>query len=88
MTDEFNAERAREATVNALEHAAMTVGVNAGRCLNILMEHLGAPDEAAARMVLEITGRLLLIMAQETREGIVRDASEKLNSLKTTHKVH
>ena len=85
MTEEFSAERAREATIESLRHAAMTLHVNQDLCIKILREDCGAPGDAQAKYFLATVAMLLGRVAVHVQAGQIRDAATKAPAGNAVH---
>jgi hypothetical protein len=85
MTEEFNEERARDATIETLRHAAMTLHVNRELCIQILREHCGAPGDAQAAYFLNTVDKLLGFVAVHVQAGQIRDAATKAPAGNAVH---
>ena len=90
--DEFNAERAKDSTLESLWFARETVMANTDRLLPKIMAYFGAPTETHAKMGIEMTVKILTLIAHEIQAAPIeeiRDATPILEaSLAAAHKKH
>jgi hypothetical protein len=85
----FDPERAKIATLNALNLAGVTLALNADRLLSIMVQEMGAPDEAHAKTGIAFAYRLLEVLAHEVEISPIEEVHDaETESNATNQKAH
>jgi hypothetical protein len=72
----FDPERAKIATLHALNLAGATLALNADRLLSIMVDEMGAPDEAHAKTGIAFAFKLLEVLAHEVEISPIEEVHD------------